>query len=252
MKPENKLVELQHTLYTSSNPTRRSLHCSRRDWIFAAIKRYSGEKYDSNALEVGPGSGIYLPVLAALFDNVTAIDIEEAYLINARKLMPAHPNLSLKVDDILNSVLPDGYFDFILCTEVVEHISGSEVAIAEMRRLLRPGGILLLSTPQRYSPLEITAKVAFLPGVIQLVRMIYQEPIIETGHINLMTERQVVDQLEASGFKMVEQYKSGFYIPLVAEFMGHLGLRVENWIEARIRSSALDGVLWTQYYIAQA
>ena len=115
-----------------------------------------------------------------------------------------------------------------------------------MHRLLRPGGFLLLSTPQRYSPLELTAKIAFLPGFIQLVRWIYREPIIETGHINLMIAPQVVDQLETSGFKIIESDKTCLYLPLIAEFMGSTGLRVEKWLERIFKDSALDHILWTQ------
>ena len=254
MENNHALVELQHTLYTSSNPTRRWLHCSRRDWILDAIKRYTkNAKNDVNthALEIGPGSGVYLPVLASSFDEVTATDIEHVYLNNAQNISDKYQNLSLKVDDILNSDLEESSFDFVLCTEVVEHIAESQVAISQMCRLLRPGGILLLSTPQRYSPLELTAKVAFLPGIIQLVRAIYKEPILKTGHINLMTESQVVKQLEHSGLKIVERHKSGLYIPLVAEFMGHFGLRLEKWLEGHVRGGVLEGALWTQYYIAQ-
>ncbi len=248
---KQQLVELQNILYTSGNPTRRWLHCTRRDWIVNTIKELSKQKNNA-ALEIGPGSGIYLPVLAELYGSVAAVDIEEAYLAEAKELEKDIPNLSSRLDNILNSELPDACFDLILCTEVVEHISNSKRAIAEMYRLLRPGGFLLLSTPQRYSPLELTAKIAFLPGFIQLVKLIYREPILETGHINLLTERQIVDQLETSGFEIIEQCKSGLYIPLVAEFMGTSGLRIEQWLEGILKDSTLDHILWTQYYIAQA
>lgn len=44
--------------------------------------------------------------------------------------------------------LPFGgnHFDMIVCTEVLEHLHTPEQAIAEMRRVLKPGGLLLLST----------------------------------------------------------------------------------------------------------
>jgi len=43
MATDRELVELQETLYTSSNPTRRWLHCIRRDWIYDALNRYAGQ-----------------------------------------------------------------------------------------------------------------------------------------------------------------------------------------------------------------
>jgi len=54
---KEQLVELQETLYSSKNPTRRWLHCSRRDWIFKALKKYAYLSNQKSALEVGPGAG---------------------------------------------------------------------------------------------------------------------------------------------------------------------------------------------------
>jgi ubiquinone/menaquinone biosynthesis C-methylase UbiE len=250
--PGCELLRLQQTLYESKNPTRRWLHCTRRDWIVAAIRRYlpAGEK---KALEIGPGSGVYLAMLASLFDRVTATDIEDAYLDHAQRLADAYPNLALLTDDITHSQLADASFDMILCSEVIEHVPDPESALKEMHRLLKPGGILILSTPQRHSTLELVAKVAFLPGVVNLVKLIYREAILEMGHINLMTERQVRLRLRTSGFEVIEYFKSGLYLPFIAEFAGKTGLRLESWLESKFRPwPVLSRLLWTQYFVARA
>lgn len=251
MASELELVALQETLYRSTNPTRRWLHCTRRDWIIDALRR-AGAPTRQRALEVGPGSGVYLPTLSNLFKEVVASDIEHAYLKHASPLRARLPNLQLLEDDICNSAMPPHSFDLILCTEVIEHIRDSAAALAGMHRLLKPGGVLVLSTPQRYSPLELTARVAFLPGVIQLVRAIYREPILETGHINLMTAGTVRRQLSDAGFTLERKHQSGMYIPLLAEFGGALALRVEQMLERQLRGSVAGGLLWTQYHIARA
>lgn len=41
----------------------------------------------------------------------------------------------------------DGRFDYVVCTEVLEHVLQPFDAVAEIRRMLRPGGVLFLSTP---------------------------------------------------------------------------------------------------------
>jgi SAM-dependent methyltransferase len=248
---ETELVALQQTLYRSSNPTRRWLHCSRRDWIVEALPRCAPPAH-ARALEVGPGAGIYLPLLASLFAEVFATDIETAFLKHAAPLRHSLPKLQLVLDDICASTMPPHSFDLILCSEVIEHIADSRAALGGMRRLLKPGGVLLLSTPQRYSPLELAARVAFLPGVVQLVRRIYGEPILETGHINLMTRRTVERQLAGAGFEVLERFQSGMYLPLIAEFGGAAGLKLEQWLERKLRGTAGGGLLWTQYYIARA
>jgi SAM-dependent methyltransferase len=247
--PENPLFALQRTLYESRNPTRRSLHVTRRDWIIDAIRRWGNGA--TKALEVGPGSGVYLPALASAAKHVVACDIEPAYLEPLPSLTRPHSNLQLVWDDIAHSSFDDGEFDLVLCSEVVEHIRDARPAFREMRRILSADGTLILSTPQKYSPLELTSKLAFLPGIVSLVRRIYREPILDPGHVNLMTNRELARQLRSAGFEPMEWHFAGLYIPLVAEALGQRGLRIESALERRIRGTRARSVLWTQFVVAQ-
>jgi 2-polyprenyl-3-methyl-5-hydroxy-6-metoxy-1,4-benzoquinol methylase len=154
------------------------------------------------------------------------------------------------LDDITDSAFPDGFFDVILCSEVIEHVEESQRAFAEMYRLLSPRGVLILSTPQRFSPLEVCSKVAFLPGIIDIVRRIYKEPIQETGHINLMTRRTLCAELSAAGFAIQEMHAGGVYLPVIAEIFGEYALRMEHAIEPRLRNTRFEWLLWTQYVVA--
>jgi SAM-dependent methyltransferase len=248
----SELLALQETLYTSRNPTRRWLHVTRREQIEAALRRSAAAGATGRALEIGPGSCIYLPVLAELFDEVVATDVEEEFLAQARQLAESHRNLVAVADDITDSGLDPDSFDLVLCTEVIEHIHDSPRALAAIRRVLRPGGRLLLSTPQRYSPLELLGRVAFLPGVVSVVRAVYREPILATGHVNLLTGAEARAQLRTAGFRVLEAWRSGLYLPLVAELAGRRGLRLEQWLERRLDGGRLAGLLWTQYYLAEA
>ena len=164
-------------------------------------------------MEVGPGSGVYLPALSKSAREVVGADIEHAYLSRLRPLEQRNPKLRLVLDDIARSSFADGFFDMILCSEVIEHVKASERAFAEMYRLLSPGGVLILSTPQRFSPLEVCSKIAFLPGIIDIVRWIYNEPIHETGHVNLMTRRTLFAALSAAGFAIREVHTGGGLLP---------------------------------------
>jgi len=246
-----ELLALQRALYDSRNPTRRWLHRTRRDWITDRLTRLAAG-HRGAVLEVGPGSGVYVPLLARLFDRVTVSDVHDAYLDAARALAASHANVAVVQDDIRRPGLPAGSFDVVLCTEVIEHIAESRAALAGMRRLLRPGGVLVLSTPQRHSPLEVCSKIAFLPGVIGLVRLVYREPILPTGHVNLMTAREVRHQLADAGFTIRESYTSGLYVPVLAEAGGEPARRAAAWLERVIRGGPLDWLLWTQYYVAVA
>ncbi len=242
-----ELLELQEALYESKNPTRRWLHVTRRDWVVAAIRRFAVNS--GRALEVGPGSGVYLPELAATSEQVVAADIEDAYLEQARTLAESDPKITVVCDDITATQLPEGEAQLVLCTEVIEHIADSEAALCGLAKLVSDDGVLILTTPQKYSPLELCAKIAFLPGVIQLVRLIYREPVIPTGHINLLTESELLRQVAASGLVVESSFKCGFYLPLVAELGGEAGCRLLKWCEGKLRGSALSWLLWTQCYI---
>jgi SAM-dependent methyltransferase len=248
---EAELLELLETLYNSSNPTRRWLHCTRRDWIIDRI-RAQARREAGRAIEIGFGAGVYLPTLAGCFSKVVATDLDQAHLDHAQPLLGRYANLELVADDITNSRLPAGAFDLVLCSEVLEHIPGTPRVLAGIHRLLKPGGLLLLSTPQRYSLMEFACTVAFLPGVINIVRRIYNEPVFETGHINLSPAGALRASLTAAGFTISEEFKSGLYIPLLAEFGGRTGLHLAQWLEERIRRGPLSFALWTQYYLARA
>ncbi|MGD0289858.1 MAG: methyltransferase domain-containing protein [Candidatus Binataceae bacterium] len=251
METKSELLPLLETLYESSNPTRRWLHCSRRDWIVGKLRECARERR-GRAIEIGFGAGIYLPALAEAFAEVVASDLDQAHLDHARSIAAKYPNIELVRDDILDSRLPAHSFNLALCSEVIEHISGTERVLAGIHRLLKSGGTLLLSTPQRWSLMEMAAKIAFLPGIVQIVRRIYGEAVFDMEHTNLMTARETERQLNRAGFRIRERYKSGMYIPLVAEFAGERGRSFEEWVERRVRGHALDSMLWTQYYVAEA
>lgn len=246
---EPRLLDLQKTLYASRNPTRRWLHTVRRDWVLERISRIATGT--GRALEIGPGSGLYLPDLADRFSSVTGSDIENAFLSNARDLALTIDNISAVEDDITSTALPSGGFDLILCTEVIEHIAGTERVLGNIHRLLADGGTLILTTPQKYSILEVVAKIAFLPGIHGLVKAVYSEPVLEMGHINLMTRRTVEARLAEAGFEVVERHLCGFYLPLVGEFGGRLGQRLLANLESLLRGGVLSWSLWTQCYVAR-
>jgi len=252
-KNKIEVVELQNSLYTSSNPTRRWLHCSRRDWVEKALRQEAlGMKSDiTNALEVGPGSGVYLPTLCSLFTHVVASDIEDAHLHALNPMLEDYANLELLEDDIINSKQPEGKFDLILCSEVIEHIPSTDGVVKGLYRLLKPDGCLIITTPQKYSSLELCAKIGFLPIVIDIVRMIYREPIKETGHINLLTDHMMEHSLTNVGFNIQKKQKIALYIPLVAEFFGDMGKNVSSWMQKKILGTWLDFLIWTQCYVVR-
>jgi 2-polyprenyl-3-methyl-5-hydroxy-6-metoxy-1,4-benzoquinol methylase len=149
-------------------------------------------------------------------------------------------------DDVTDSALPAASFDVVLCSEVIEHLPDPAAALRGLRRLLAPGGALVLSTPLRWSPLEVLGRVAFRPGVVQVVRAVYREPILPTGHVSLLSERALRRALAEAGLRVEESAKTGLYLPVIAEAGGERGQR------ALERLSRLGRLLWTQLYVCRA
>lgn len=49
--------------------------------------------------------------------------------------------------NICQAAIPSGLFDYVLCTEVLEHVLNPFAAVSEIHRILKPGGYFFLSTP---------------------------------------------------------------------------------------------------------
>jgi 2-polyprenyl-3-methyl-5-hydroxy-6-metoxy-1,4-benzoquinol methylase len=246
---DNPLFQLQQTLYSSTNYTRRRLHRKRLGWVTRAIEKHSASVPGLSALEYGPGSGIYLPVLARNFASVTAADVEHAYLSAIQPLSAKLQGLRLVEDDIQNSHFPDDSFSLILCSEVLEHVPDPERSLKTLHRILRPGGIAIVTTPQRHSLMELSCKIAFLPGVVHVVRQIYREPVLPLGHISLRSCGEFTRAILDSGLEIVQHEKFGLYIPLLAEFGKDWGGRAIELLEQRLSQTALSGLFWTQAYV---
>jgi 2-polyprenyl-3-methyl-5-hydroxy-6-metoxy-1,4-benzoquinol methylase len=96
-------------------------------------------------LDVGCGEGRFAAELAREGAAVVGIDVAEEPLRRAREL---HPQLDLRVVDGEGAWdLADASFDVVWAGEVIEHVADTSAWLSEVRRVLRSGGSLLLSTP---------------------------------------------------------------------------------------------------------
>jgi 2-polyprenyl-3-methyl-5-hydroxy-6-metoxy-1,4-benzoquinol methylase len=101
----------------------------------------AGEK----VLDVGCGEGRFAAELTREGAAVVGVDVAEEPLRRAREL---HPQLDLRVVDGEGPWdIPDASFDVVWAGEVIEHVLDTARWLSEVRRVLRSGGRLLLSTP---------------------------------------------------------------------------------------------------------
>ena len=102
-------------------------------------------------LDVGCGEGHFAAALLCAGAEVVAVDVAAEPLRRARS---AHPALDLRlVESEASLPLEDSSFDVVWAGETIEHIADTAQWLSELRRVLRSGGLLLISTPE-HGPLS--------------------------------------------------------------------------------------------------
>jgi SAM-dependent methyltransferase len=95
------------------------------------------------ALDLGCGDGRLTSELDAT--ELTAADVSPVALERAARRLPGARIVELEPDAALP--FDDGSFDLVLCAETIEHVRDVQLLLSEIRRVLRPGGTLALTTP---------------------------------------------------------------------------------------------------------
>ncbi|HEX2112351.1 MAG TPA: class I SAM-dependent methyltransferase [Gaiellaceae bacterium] len=109
-----------------------------------ALPRVAGKR----VLDLGCGEGYGTALLAETAREVVGVDYSPVAIDHARRSY-ARENVRFVVADA--TALDDslGHFDVVTCFEVVEHVERDDRLFAGVARVLRPGGTLVLSTPNR-------------------------------------------------------------------------------------------------------
>ncbi len=101
----------------------------------------------NKSLEIGYGSGVLLPTLSKLSNQVYGVDIgsDPKFVAEQLKVLGCNPTLSTGVSDKL--LFEDNYFDLVVAVSVLEHIKDIDFFLTEIYRVIRPGGVLLVGMP---------------------------------------------------------------------------------------------------------
>jgi len=120
-------------------------------------------------LDVGCAGGFMAEAIAVQGADVTGIDpAKEA--IAAAQIHARDSGLEIRYDVGVGEDLPypDASFDAVVCVDVLEHVSDLKQVIAEIARMLKPGGVFLFDTINR-NPIARLATITLAEDVLRLL-----------------------------------------------------------------------------------
>jgi SAM-dependent methyltransferase len=100
-------------------------------------------------LDIACGEGYGSALLSRSAAHVTGADVAASTLERAWRKYAELSNLAFRSADCSALPFADASFDVVVSFETIEHIAAQETFVAEVRRVLRPGGVLVLSCPNR-------------------------------------------------------------------------------------------------------
>jgi 2-polyprenyl-3-methyl-5-hydroxy-6-metoxy-1,4-benzoquinol methylase len=182
------------------------------DRIYAMIEATIVEHHlNGKAFDYGAGVGNLTRRLfrMGVFQQVFAVDLLPA---------PTDLNVSKWLQQDLNEPIPgyDGYFDVVIASEVIEHLENPRFTTRELYRLCRPGGHVIITTPNNESILALLA-LAIRGHFVHFDKAWYP------GHITALVRKDLRRILLEAGFQPLEfRFSSNGSIP---------GLPTHTWQE---------------------
>ena len=118
------------------------------EWLLSIIYRYRVWEMErrqppGKALDIGCGRGLMLHRLRSHSWQVQGTELSEGAAAYARDAL----RIPITVGKLHDAHFPDAEFDLIIMWHVIEHLHNPREVLAEVRRILKPGGRLLLAAP---------------------------------------------------------------------------------------------------------
>ncbi|MBN2026828.1 MAG: class I SAM-dependent methyltransferase [Actinobacteria bacterium] len=154
---------------------------STRDFLIEARSLYSmlAPRPDSRVLEVGCGGGALLSFLEARGHNAVGVDILEEAVRLASQAAPSSRVIQCDAGEL---PFDSGSFDRLLSHHLVEHLDDLPGALEEWHRVLAPGSVMAICTPNRLYPSP----------------RIFDDP----SHVHVYDRRELAAVVEEAGFRV--------------------------------------------------
>lgn len=198
----------------------------RRAWT---IFEWLGATAGRTILDCGCGRGFYLKMLRHLGDaRLAGVDLELPYLRKARRNLriagAALPEILVAGASIYDLPFADATFDAVLLSEILEHVERDVDGLREVYRVLKPGGLALLTVPHAdypfwWDPINKTLETLFRTHV-------GRGPLagIWAFHVRLYRPAELRQAALAAGFEVEEERSQTHHtLPFVHNLLYGLG-----------------------------
>jgi SAM-dependent methyltransferase len=193
----------------------------RHEIVYAALApRCAGR----DVLEAGCGEGYGADLIADVANRVVALDYDETTVAHVRA---RYPRIEIQHGNLADLPLPDESVDVVVNFQVIEHLWDQGQFVGECRRVLRPGGALLISTPNR---------ITFSPG---------RDTPLNPFHTRELNAAELRELLTEAGLH-VQAVLGVFHGPRLAELDRKYGGSI---IDAQIERAVADAA-WPEDLLA--
>ena len=168
-----------------------------------------------DVLEAGCGEGYGADLIADVARRVIGLDYDESAVAHVKA---RYPRVEMLHGNLAALPLPDAAVDVVVNFQVIEHLWDQGQFVAECLRVLRPGGVLLMSTPNR---------ITFSPG---------RDTPINPFHTRELNAAELTELLTGEGF-LVESMPGVFHGTGLAELDARHGGSI---IDAQIARALAD------------
>jgi len=188
------------------------------DWIHQRLRRLILQQLRAHTsktcamLDAGCAEGIYMHALIGGVRIAVGLDISLPKLARAHSRSRPGAGLSFAMANLERIPLASGSFDVVLCVETLEHVPDHGAAIAELHRVLMPGGIFIVSVPTEKNELRGSYKQ----------QLQWHE---KSGHLHSFSREELGHLLEAAGFSICRR--------IWVDMLG-----------GRVRHAIVSGALW--------
>jgi len=162
-------------------------------------------------LDYGCGNGAQTMLFAQVFDRITGVDVNEAYLEEFNREI-ALRDLTRFVDakglEDGRIPLPDGVVDCLMSFTVLEHVEDERAVLKEMYRVLKPGGKLILTVPNRWWIFETHgANLPLLPwNRVPFVSWWPKALHDRYARARIYRKREIRAMVEEAGFQVTDNF----------------------------------------------